>query len=99
MSVRVVARVRPLLKAEAEKDQILSIHDGSNGKPQVVKIPNPKIQHEEYSFQFAAAYGQDATQQDLFDAEGMYGSWDISCLLTMSSQWHQRSNTCSRDLT
>lgn len=71
MSVRVVARVRPLLNAEVEKDQILSIYDGSNGKPQIVKLPNPKSQHEEYSFQFAAAYGPDATQQELFDAEGM----------------------------
>lgn len=72
MSVRVVARIRPLLKSEIEKDQILSIHEGSNGKPQVVKIPNPKSQHEEYSFQFAAAYGPDATQQELFETEGTW---------------------------
>lgn len=70
MSVRVVARIRPLLKAEAEKDQILSIHDGSDGKPQIVKIPNPKSQNEEYSFPFSAAYGADISQQGLFDAEG-----------------------------
>lgn len=70
MSVRVVARIRPLLKAEAEKDQILSIHDGSNNKPQIVKIPNPKNFSEEYSFAFASVFNQDASQQDLFDAEG-----------------------------
>lgn len=79
MSVRVVARIRPLLKSEIEKDQILSIHEGGNGKPQVIKVPNPKSQHEEYSFQFAAAYGPDATQQELFDAEGM--------LRARSSRW------------
>lgn len=70
MSVRVVARIRPLLGPEVEKDQILSIHNGSDGKPSIVKIPNPKFQNEEYSFQFAAAYDQDASQQELFDAEG-----------------------------
>ncbi|KAK5937592.1 hypothetical protein PMZ80_010212 [Knufia obscura] len=69
MSVRVVARIRPLLKAEAEKDQILSIHEANNGKPQIVKIPNPKSQHEEYSFNFAAAYDATCTQQELFDTE------------------------------
>ena len=70
MSVRVVARIRPLLKAEAEKDQILSIREGSDGRASIVKIPNPKIRSEEYSFQFAAAYSHDASQQELFDAEG-----------------------------
>lgn len=70
--MRVVARVRPLLKAEAEKDQIVAIHNGSDNKAQIVKLPNPKNLSEEYSFQFAAAYGQDATQQELFDAEGWH---------------------------
>jgi len=68
--VRVVARVRPLLKAEAEKDLILSIHEANNGKPQIVKIPNPKSHSEEYSFNFAAAYDASCSQQELFDAEG-----------------------------
>lgn len=70
MSVRVVARVRPLLKAEFEKDQIVSIQDGSDNTPSIVKIPNPKNLSEEYSFQFNSVYGQDSTQQQLFDAEG-----------------------------
>jgi len=70
MSVRVVARIRPLLKAEADKDQILSIHEDNNGKPQIIKIPHPKSQHEEYSFNFSAAYNASCPQQELFDAEG-----------------------------
>lgn len=70
MSVRVVARVRPLLTAEAEKDQILSLHNGSDNKAQIVKIPNPKNFSEEYSFVFASVFDQHASQQDLFDAEG-----------------------------
>jgi hypothetical protein len=64
MSVRVVARIRPLLKSELDKDTIVT-SDGS-----VVKIPNPKNAGEEYSFQFNSVYGSEASQQDLFDAEG-----------------------------
>ncbi|KIX00769.1 uncharacterized protein Z518_09834 [Rhinocladiella mackenziei CBS 650.93] len=69
MSVRVVARIRPLLESENDKDQIVSSHNGPDGKPTVVKIPNPKNFAEEYSFQFNSVYGQDATQQEIFDAE------------------------------
>lgn len=70
MSVRVVARIRPLLNTEAEKDQILSIHDSGSNNAQAVKIPNPKNFSEEYSFQFNSVYGQESTQQELFEAEG-----------------------------
>ncbi|KIW89430.1 uncharacterized protein Z519_09586 [Cladophialophora bantiana CBS 173.52] len=69
MSVRVVARIRPLLKSEIEKDQIVTSHNGADGKPTIVKIPNPKNFAEEYSFQFNSVYEQDATQQEIFDAE------------------------------
>lgn len=79
MSVRVVARIRPLLKAEAEKDQILSIHNGSNNKPQILKISNPKNFSEEYSFRFAGIFAQDATQQELFDAEGRQAAYGGRC--------------------
>ncbi|KAA8649759.1 hypothetical protein EYZ11_001685 [Aspergillus tanneri] len=89
MSVRVVARIRPLLKSERELDVIL--RSGSNqvvpGKVEkkssqenaklaalrdrdtMVRIPNPKNENEEYSFQFNAVYDADASQQELFDAE------------------------------
>lgn len=79
MSVRVVARVRPRLKTENEKDEILSLHDGST-----VKIPNPKSMNQFHSYEFAAAYGQDATQQEIFDAEGkaavdhLFGGFDVT---------------------
>lgn len=90
MSVRVVARIRPLLKSERELDVIL--RSGANqtvpGKTEkksssenaklaalrdrdtLVRIPNPKNENEEYSFQFNAVYDSDASQQELFDAEG-----------------------------
>nr|KAK5445670.1 hypothetical protein LTR18_003589 [Exophiala xenobiotica] len=69
MSVRVVARVRPLLKSENDKDQIVTSHNGADGNNTIIKIPNPKNLSEEYSFQFNSVYEQDATQQEIFDTE------------------------------
>ncbi|KAH1995235.1 hypothetical protein KXV33_002025 [Aspergillus fumigatus] len=90
MSVRVVARVRPLLKAEREQDIILRTGPSSQTLPPkgdqkstrgnsavaklrdrntIVRIPNPKNENEEYSFQFNAVYDADASQQELYDAE------------------------------
>ncbi|KAF1945832.1 kinesin family protein-like protein [Clathrospora elynae] len=70
MSVRVVARIRPLLKQELDKDTIVSAEtlDGDT-VPAVVRIPSPKNGAESFSFQFSSVYEQDATQQQLFDAE------------------------------
>lgn len=91
MSVRVVARVRPLLKSEREVDVILrtgsstqlvrSKADKTGSKDSaalaalrdrdnIVRIPNPKNENEEYSFQFNAVYDAESSQQELFDAEG-----------------------------
>lgn len=73
MSVRVVARIRPLLKQELDKDTIVTAEssDGEKGaNPTVVRIPNPKNDSESFSFQFSSVYEQDATQQQLFDGEG-----------------------------
>ncbi|RDW94044.1 kinesin family protein [Aspergillus mulundensis] len=89
MSVRVVARVRPLLKSERDVDIIL--HTGSKhtlppkddkkvskemsklaalrDRDTLVRIPNPKNENEEYSFQFNAVYDAEASQQELFEAE------------------------------
>ncbi len=76
--VRVVARIRPLLPTENAHDQIVStsnghdgVEDGCSQPSSVVKIPNPKNLGEEYSFQFNSVYDKDATQQQIFDAEGM----------------------------
>ncbi|KAJ5898787.1 hypothetical protein N7495_003531 [Penicillium taxi] len=88
MSVRVVARVRPLLKSEREVDVILrtGASPGTETKSQqsssedrklaalrdrdnVVRIPNPKNEGEEYTFQFNAVYDADVAQQEMFDAE------------------------------
>ncbi|KAI9852634.1 MAG: hypothetical protein M1830_006782, partial [Pleopsidium flavum] len=72
MSVRVVARIRPLLKSELDKDSIISasshVNEDSN-RPTIIKIPNPKNASEEFSFQFNSVYEQCASQQDVFDNE------------------------------
>ena len=74
MSVRVVARIRPLLKSENDIDTIVRTNDAdgasAKSRPTIVKVPNPKNFSEEYSFQFNSVYDQDATQQEIFDAEG-----------------------------
>jgi hypothetical protein len=73
MSVRVVARIRPLLKLELDKDTIVTAESAgseSPGSPTVVRIPNPKNDAESFSFQFNSVYDQHATQQQIFDHEG-----------------------------
>ncbi|KAI1971868.1 hypothetical protein LOZ53_000934 [Ophidiomyces ophidiicola] len=98
MSVRVVARIRPLLKTEREIDIIVRpgafaastlppIPKDSNGnsiskkkkfhkkdgefceRQSIVRIPNPKNEGEQYSFQFNGVYDDSVGQQEFFDAE------------------------------
>ena len=74
MSVRVVARIRPLLKAELNKDIVVTASGAAdeNGKGNtVVTIPNPKNDGENFNFQFNSVYGPEANQQELFEKEGM----------------------------
>ncbi|POS77624.1 kinesin family member 22 [Diaporthe helianthi] len=71
MSVRVIARIRPLLEGEAEKDVIVRADSKDGGtKPTVVRIPNPKNESEDFNFSFGGVYDQSATQEALFTAEG-----------------------------
>jgi DNA-binding cell septation regulator SpoVG len=71
MSVRVVARIRPLLEKELDKDVIVHADRVGDGKPlTLVKIPSPKNEAEEFSFAFNSVYDQATTQEDLFTAEG-----------------------------
>ena len=72
MSVRVVARIRPLLNTEIDRDAIVTC-DGS-----VVKIPNPKNAGEEYSFSFNNVYDAQSTQQDIFDGESKHPCFNIA---------------------
>ena len=97
MSVRVVARIRPLLKAELDKDTIvtaITTNNESLGLPTVVRIPNPKNENEDFSFHFNSVYDQSATQQDLFDNEGMPHQLKpthipVGLRLTVTFQSHQ----------
>ncbi|RMY45667.1 hypothetical protein D0863_15996 [Hortaea werneckii] len=72
MSVRVVARVRPLLKQEVEKDMIVEAARAPTEKTEnksIVRIPNPKNEAEAFSFQFNSVYDQQATQAHIFENE------------------------------
>lgn len=70
MSVRVVARIRPLLKAELDKDIIIEAAPSGNEGTKIIRLPNPRNEAESYSFQFNNVYDQHATQQQIFDEEG-----------------------------
>ncbi|KAK4068396.1 uncharacterized protein Triagg1_7335 [Trichoderma aggressivum f. europaeum] len=70
MSVRVVARLRPLLSQELEKDIIVHTDSVEPEKPAtIVKIPNPRNESEEFSFTFNGVYGSETTQETLFTSE------------------------------
>ncbi|KAI9745943.1 MAG: hypothetical protein M1818_000624 [Claussenomyces sp. TS43310] len=70
MSVRVVARIRPLLDQELEKDTIVRAECSQEGKPMnIVRIPNPKNETEEFSFAFNGVYDKGTSQEELFTAE------------------------------
>ncbi|KAI0465754.1 kinesin-II 95 kDa subunit [Xylaria cf. heliscus] len=70
MSVRVVARIRPLLEKEIDKDIIVRPASNDDGQSSnVVKIPNPRNEAEEFSFTFNSVYDQSTTQETLFTAE------------------------------
>ena len=82
MSVRVVARIRPLLDTEIEKDVIVSADSKDDAKkPTIVKIPNPKNESEEFSFAFNGVYDRPTTQEELFTAEGKSGTTASALLL------------------
>lgn len=71
MSVRVVARIRPLLEKELDKDIIVRADSVEPSKSNtIVKIPNPKNESEEFSFAFNGVYDQSTTQEGLFTTEG-----------------------------
>lgn len=71
MSVRVVARIRPLLDKELDKDTIVKADSVEPGKPDtIIKIPNPRNESEEFSFAFNGVYDQSTSQETLFTAEG-----------------------------
>ncbi|KAI9882254.1 MAG: hypothetical protein M1823_006000 [Watsoniomyces obsoletus] len=69
MSVRVVARIRPLLKGELEKDMIIRSESSDDGSSNVVRIPNPKNHDEDFTFQFNEVYDSEATQEEIFQSE------------------------------
>jgi hypothetical protein len=71
-STGVVARIRPLLDKELDKDTIVRAECSQEGKPaNIVRIPNPKNPAEEFSFTFNGVYDMETTQEVLFNNEGM----------------------------
>lgn len=107
MSVRVVARIRPLLEKELDKDVIVRAESPEEGKPpSIVKIPNPKNPSEEFSFAFNSVYDQHVTQEELYTAEGtpspplppssLGSELSRANPLTLPTQWPPTSSPSSR---
>lgn len=99
MSVRVVARLRPLLSKELEKDIIVRTDGVEAEKPAtIVKIPNPRNESEEFSFTFNGVYDRETSQETLFTSEGGSGfSFSFSPPFSASnaSYWTSRVNLSS----
>ena len=73
MGIRVIARIRPQQQHELGKDVIVSTAsntESASDQPTLVKIPNPKNESEDFTFQFSGVYDHTATQQQIFDNEG-----------------------------
>lgn len=72
MTIRVVARIRPQQQSELGKDVIVSSATicESLAQQTLVKIPNPRNEAQDYTFQFSSVYDKHSTQQQLFDHEG-----------------------------
>lgn len=88
MSVRVVARIRPLLDKELDKDVIVHPASNDDGRTSnVVKIPNPKNESEEFSFTFNSVYEQATSQEQLFTAEGTRQSSPLIPWTLASKAW------------
>lgn len=97
MSVRVVARIRPLLEKELDKDTIVRAECSQEGKPvNIVRIPNPKNESEEFSFTFNGVYDQETTQEELFTNEGGL-SLSVSIAIADNFQLPLHSNHSSKD--
>lgn len=103
MSVRVVARIRPLLKSELDKDVIVEVCPSSTtADATCVRIPNPRNEAENFSFDFGNVYSDQATQQQIFDDEGAFetlnGIENVDMMLTCIDvlQLRQRSSTSSK---
>lgn len=62
--VRIVARIRPILSGENERDVVVTV--SSEGDKKVVTMPNPKNENEIFSFPFNTVYGDEADQAQIF---------------------------------
>lgn len=101
MSIRVVARIRPLLQAkEIERDIIVDtakLPAEKTDSKSVVRIPNPRNEAEAFSFVFNSVYDQEATQAQLFENEGESRRFYADgAMATDDFQCRRRSSICSK---
>lgn len=96
MSVRVVARIRPLLEKEVDKDVIVTTNSTDDGKtPNIVKIPSPKNEAEEFSFTFNSVYDQPTSQEQLFTSEGIMACPSLNLVCHPIQSLNPPPDSCS----
>ncbi|THH29315.1 hypothetical protein EUX98_g4873 [Antrodiella citrinella] len=64
--VKIMARIRPLINGEAEDDGMNIVRE--SGKSYIV-VNNPKDVSRSTTFPFTSCYGQDSTQEEIFQNE------------------------------
>lgn len=62
-TVRVIARIRPLLTKESESEVIVRVREDGPA----ITIPNPKNEKENFTFPFAAVLESETTQAQIFN--------------------------------
>lgn len=92
MTIRVVARIRPVHQTELEKDIIVKVGGIDGEALTLVKVPNPKNEHEDFTFQFSSVYTEAAEQQTIFNNEGASMGWISERLGTNMLQLHPQSS-------
>lgn len=77
-TIRIIARVRPLLGGEIEEDIV--VHTEGTA----ISVPNPKNGNENYTFKFNATHNAKSNQALLF-AEGEFGLTDLRIILRLTN--------------
>lgn len=68
-NVRIIARIRPLLKNEIEKDIVVRTEGTA------ISMPNPKNENENFTFPFNAVHDSESDQSQLFSEGTLFNSF------------------------
>ncbi|KAF8634231.1 hypothetical protein AX15_000994 [Amanita polypyramis BW_CC] len=64
--VRIAARLRPRIEGEID-DESVQVHRSEDGGMSCITVPNPRDPTQVFKFPFSSCYGQDSTQEEIFE--------------------------------